>query len=147
MSTMYCQECGAEISRKAKMCPKCGNPVKYKGPFSVCRLVIGVLSLVLSLVILFQSMAVGVVNTLEPTGDVGGSAGLLVAILFIASGIVGIATRNSRKKAGPIVCFVLYVFSGLLGISNSAVYADLQVWGILAIIFGIVFLIAGIRTK
>lgn len=129
------------------MCPKCGNPVKYKGPFSVCRLVIGVLSLVLSLVILFQSMAVGVVNTLEPTGDVGGSAGLLVAILFIASGIVGIATRNSRKKAGPIVCFVLYVFSGLLGISNSAVYADLQVWGILAIIFGIVFLIAGIRTK
>lgn len=147
MSTMYCQECGAEISRKAKMCPKCGNPIKYKGPFSVCRLVIGILSIVLSLFIIFQSMAAGIVNTLEPTGDVGGSAGLLVAILFIASGIVGIATRNSKKKAGPIICFVLYILSGLLGISNSAVYADLQIWGGLAIIFSIIFLIAGLKTK
>lgn len=147
MSTMYCQECGTEISRKAKMCPKCGNPVKYKGPLSVCRLVIGILSIVFSLFIIFQSAAVGIVNTLEPTGDVGGSVGLFVAILFIASGIVGIATRNSRKKAGSIVCFALYLFSGLLGVSNSAVYADLEIWGGLAIIFAIIFLIAGIRTK
>lgn len=147
MSTMYCQECGTEISRKAKMCPKCGIPVKYKGPLSVLRLVIGVLSLVFSLFIIFQSMAAGIVNTLEDTGDVGGSAGVLVATLFIAAGIAGIATRNSRKKVGPIICFVLYVFSGLLGFSNSAVYSDLQIWGGLAIIFGIIFLIAGLRTK
>lgn len=147
MSTMYCQECGTEISRNAKMCPKCGNPIKYKGPLSVCRLVIGILSIVFSLFIIFQSMAAGIVNTLENTGDVGGSAGVLVALLFITSGIVGIATRNSRKKAGPIICFVLYVFSGLLGFSNSAVYSDLMIWGTLAVIFGIIFLIAGLKTK
>lgn len=147
MSTMYCQECGAEISRNAKMCPKCGNPVKYKGPFSVARLVIGILSLALSILIFVQSAAVGVVNSLEPTGDVGGSAGLLVCVLFIASGIVAIATRNSRSKAGAFVCFAFYLFAGLLGVSNSAVYADLQIWGILSMIFAIVFLIAGIKAK
>lgn len=147
MSSMYCQECGTEISRKAKMCPKCGNPVKYKGPLSVFRLVIGILSLVLSLFIVFQSAAVGLVNTLEPTGDVGGSAGLLVALLFIISGIVVIATRNSRKKTGPIICFVLYSLSGLLGMTNNAVYADLAVWGGLALFFALICLIAGIKTK
>lgn len=147
MSTMYCQECGAEISRTAKSCPKCGHPVKFKGPFSIARLVIGIVSIVLSLIILLQSCATGVVNTLENNGDVGGSAGFMVAVIFIVSGIVGIVTRNSRKKAGPIVCFVLYLLAGLLAVSNSAVYGDLQVWGILSIIFGVVFLIAGIKTK
>lgn len=147
MSQMYCQECGTEISRKAKACPRCGNPIKYKGPLSVFRLVIGILSLVFSLIILFQSAAAGLVNTLEPTGDVGGSAGLLVAILFIASGIIVIATRNSRKKTGPIVCCIFYAFSGLLAVSNSAVYADLAVWGALAFFFALICLIAGIKTK
>lgn len=147
MSTMYCQECGAEISRTAKTCPKCGHPVKFKGPFSVARLVIGILSIVLSLLILFQSCAAGIVNTLADTGDVGGSAGFMVAVIFIVSGIIGIVTRNSQKKTGPIVCFVLYLLAGLLAVSNSAVYADLQIWGILSIVFGVIFLIAGIKTK
>lgn len=147
MSTMYCQECGAEISRNAKMCPKCGNPVKYKGPFSVARLVIGIISLVLSIIIFVQSAATGIVNSIEPTDDVGGSAGLLVCILFIVSGIVAIVTRNSRSKAGSFVCFAFYLFAGLVGVSNSAVYTDLEIWGALAIIFAVVFLIAGIKTK
>lgn len=143
---MYCKECGTEISNKARMCPKCGNYIKYRGALSTCRLVIGILSIVFSLVILLQSFAAGVVNTLEPTGDVGGTAGFFVAILFIASGIVGIVTRNSRKKVGPVTCFFLYIFSGLLGASNSAVYTDLQIWSGLAVVFGVIFLISGIKT-
>ena len=147
MPTMYCQECGSEISRSAKMCPKCCQPVKYTGAFSIARLVIGILSLVLSPFIIFQSFAVGVVNTIGGTGDIGGTAGVMVALLFIVCGIVGISTRNSRSKAGAFVCFALYILGGLLGIGNSAVYTDLEIWGWLAIVFAIVYLIAGVRTK
>ena len=46
------------------------------------KLVSGILSIVLSVFVLFQSALAGVANTMSANGEAGGSAGLFVAILF-----------------------------------------------------------------
>lgn len=49
------------------------------------RLVIGILSIVLFLIISLQSCAVGIGNTLQDNGEVSGSAGFLLALCTIAT--------------------------------------------------------------
>ena len=46
------------------------------------KLVSGILSIVLFIMVAFQSCAVGIGNTLGETGEVGGSAGIIVAIML-----------------------------------------------------------------
>lgn len=53
-----CQDCGNEISEKAKMCPHCGRPIKQnKG----CMVAIGVLLTVLGMLMFFS----GIINTIR----------------------------------------------------------------------------------
>ena len=40
--------------------------------------------------------------------EAGGSAGIIVAIMLLAGGIVSIATRNSKAKRGNIAVIVLF---------------------------------------
>ena len=51
------------------------------------KLVSGILSIVLFIIVAFQSCTVGLVNTLEENGEFGGSAGIIVAIMMMAGGI------------------------------------------------------------
>lgn len=173
MALIKCPECGREISDKAASCPNCGMPLaatdvtantecrpsetlyappitiiqeKYRGAFATCRLILGILSIVFSLIILAQSLLVGVANTLTSSKDIGGSAGFLVFILFVASGIIAIVTRNSKSKIGPLSCSLIYLLGGLIGISNSNVYSDLKIWSTFAFICAIIFFAAGIGT-
>lgn len=64
----------------------------------VWKLVSGILSIILFVLVALQSCAAGVANTLEGNGEVSGSAGFLVAVFMLAGGIVSIATRKSQKK-------------------------------------------------
>ena len=119
-----------------------------KGFWSVGRLIIGIVLLVLAVFVLFQSCAAGVVNTLDSNSDdLGGSAGLIVSIFMIVAGIIGICTRNSKGKAGPIITAVLLVLGGILALCNAAVFQDLTIWGTVCIAFGIVFIICAIKTR
>jgi len=63
----------------------------------VWKLISGILSMVLFLVVAFQSCAAGVANTLAENGEVSGSAGILVAILMLAGGIV-CCNKKIREK-------------------------------------------------
>ncbi|AQG71684.1 hypothetical protein AWJ15_01290 [Lacticaseibacillus rhamnosus] len=105
------------------------------------KLVVGILQIVLSLFILLQSCAVGVGNAIDKSKDVGGSAGFVVAILFIASGIIYIVTRKSEKLGGDIAGLVLMIISWLFAISNAHVYSDLQIWGWVSFIIGVGFFV------
>ena len=68
----------------------------------VWKLVSGILSIILFVLVTFQSCAAGVANTLENNGEMSGSAGVIVAIFMLAGGIVSIATRKSTGKGGNI---------------------------------------------
>lgn len=69
----------------------------------IWKLVSGILSIILSVFVLFQSMLVGTANTMSANGEVGGSAGLFVSILMLAGGIVSIVVRKSQKMAGILL--------------------------------------------
>lgn len=109
------------------------------------RLVIGILSIVLFLIISLQSCAVGIGNTLQDNGEVSGSAGFLLALCMLVAGIVGVAARKS--KIGSIVAGGFYAFGGLIGIANVGSYSDLQIWSVLSFIFAAVFIITGVLQK
>ena len=47
------------------------------------KLVSGIISIVLSVFVVFQSMIAGLANALEESGQVSGSAGLVVSICFV----------------------------------------------------------------
>ena len=121
---------------------------KYKGRFSVARLVISILSFVACLIILVQSCAVGFVNSVDNSEDASGSAGFILMIFILVGAIVGIATRNSRKKVGPIVAGIIYIIGGLFSlIFTGGTYGDLIIWAVISIIFGVFFIIAGALNK
>lgn len=106
------------------------------------RMVIGIISIVLFVLVSFQSCAVGLGNALSENGEISGSAGFFLAICMLVAGIVGICCRRTRR--GTIVAGAFYLFGGFVGNSNVGSYFDLGVWSTLSIIFGIVFIITAI---
>ena len=94
----------------------------------IWKLVSGILSIIFFALVAMQSCAVGVANTLEDSGEISGSAGILVAVLMLAGGIVSIATRASEKRGGNIALLVLFGLAALLGFSNDGSYSDLAIW-------------------
>ena len=111
------------------------------------KLVLGILGLVFSIVIMFQSCAASVVNALDDNGDVGGFAGYLVAFLLIAGSIVMIATRNSTGKGGSIAALIILALAGIMAVTNAGVYKDLTLWGALCFIYAVVNLLSLIVKK
>ena len=109
------------------------------------KLVIGIISMVLFVLVSFQSCAAGLGNALSDNGEVSGTAGMLLAFCMLIAGIVGVATRKS--KGGGIVAGVFYLFGGLLGIANYGSFSDLAIWAVLCFIFGAIFIIGSVRMK
>ena len=109
------------------------------------KLIIGIISIALFIIILFQSCATGVVNAIESNDDVSGSAGMLLAFAMLIAGIIGVAARNS--KGGGITAGVFYVVAALIGFASLGTFGDLVVWSVLSLAFGIVFILGSINIK
>ena len=114
----------------------------------VWKLVSGVLCIVMSFFVLFQSCAAGLSNAMQENGEVGGSAGLIVAIMLLSGGIVSIATRNG-SKGGNIAQIVLFGIGALLGFTLAGSYSDLVIWAgwcLICAFFSIIALVKGNKT-
>ena len=120
--------------------------VRQKGRWSTGKMVIGIVSIVLFLIISLQSCAVGIGNTLTSSGEISGSFGLLVGLFMCIAGIVGISTRNSTKTSGSIAACVLYWIAAFLAYVGAGSYADLKIWGFISLAFGFVFLMSTMET-
>ena len=105
------------------------------------KLTLGIVSIVLSLIVLFQSCAAGIGTALSNTkNDTSGSAGIFVALLLLIAGIVGIVARSS--KGGTIAAAIIYAIAGIIGIATTGIFKDLLVWGVLALVFAVIFAIS-----
>lgn len=105
------------------------------------KLSLGIVSIVLAMIILFQSCAAGLGNAMaNNTKDTSGSMGVFVAVLFIAAGIVGIVARAS--KGGTIAATILYALAGIIGVASNGTFKDLMVWGVISLIIAVVFAIS-----
>ena len=109
----------------------------------VVKLIIGIISIILFMLIAFQSCAAGLGNALAENGEISGSAGLFLAFCMLIAGIVGICTRDS--KVGGIVSGVFYIIGGLIGIASYGSFSDLFIWSILCFIFGAIFIFGSIK--
>ena len=105
------------------------------------KLVSGILSIVLCLFVLFQSCAAGLSNTMQGNGELGGTAGLIVAIMLLAGGIVSIATRKSSGKGGNIALIVLF------GFTLAGSYGDLVIWAFWCLICAVFAIISMAKGK
>lgn len=112
----------------------------------VWKLVSGILSIVLFLIVSFQSCAAGISNTLSDNGEVGGSAGVLVAVFLLAGGIVSIATRNSKGKGGNIALIILFGLATIIGLALAGSYLDLKIWAAWCAINVVLAIIALVKT-
>lgn len=96
----------------------------------VWKLVSGILSIILFVIVMFQSCAAGLANTISNNKELSGSAGIIVSIMMLSGGIVSIATRNSKGKGANIALIVLFGIGALTGLSqNPTIFKDLLVWG------------------
>ena len=171
MALITCPECGKSVSDQAQSCPHCGFPLKKDASFdgklgqvktvdssvelnrnmeeydrdtlSTAKLVLGIISLVMFLFVSFQACSVGLLTLLGESSDLGGSAGVLLAIVLLACGILGIVGRRSRKAT--LTAGILYIVGGVLALPNAQLYRDLIIWGIVSIVFGIVFVVSSKR--
>lgn len=111
------------------------------------KLVAGILSIILFVVVTFQSCAAGVVNAIENDGGISGSVGIMVAILMLAGGIVSIASRKSIGRGGNIALIVLFGLAALFGYAGHGNYSDLVIWSTWCLINAVLAVIALIKNK
>ena len=111
------------------------------------KLVVGILSICLSAMVLFQSCAAGAANALEANGEIGGTGGFIVAIMLLAGGVVMIATRKSEKKGGSIAALILYLLGALIGFTTAGSYSDLKIWAVVALLVAIMNAVALLQLK
>ena len=113
----------------------------------VWKLVSGILSCILFVLVAFQSCAAGISNALESNGEVSGSAGILVAVFMLTGGIVSMVTRKSVKKGGNIALIILFGLATLIGFASYGSYSDLDIWSGWCLINAVLAVVAIITGK
>lgn len=113
----------------------------------IWKLVSGILSIVLCFLVMLQSCAAGVANTLEENGEVSGSAGIIVAILMLAGGIVSIATRKAKGKGGNISLIIIFGLAAVVGFANYGSYSDLAIWSGWCLLNAVLALVAILKKN
>lgn len=112
------------------------------------KLVLGILTIVISCFVLFQSCAAGAANALSDNGESSGTAGALVALLMLSGGITMIASRKNTNKGGSVAGVIIFGISALIGFASAgSTFKDLIVWAVLCVILAIINLIAVLRFK
>lgn len=111
------------------------------------KLVAGILSIILFVVVSFQSCAAGVVNAIENEGGTSGSVGVVVAILMLAGGIVSIASRKSSGKGGNIALIILFGLAALFGYVGHGNYSDLVIWATWCLVNAVLAVVALVKSR
>jgi hypothetical protein len=98
-------------------------------------MIIGILSVIMFIIVMFQSCATNVVNTLgSNTADTSAGGGTLLAFALLIAGITGALGRDSLKAT--LTAAIIYLVGALIGFISLGTFGDLVVWSIIALIFG-----------
>ena len=112
------------------------------------KLVSGILSIVLSVFVMFQSSAAGLLNALDGSKESSGTAGLFVAFLMIAGGIVSIAVRKKISNGGNIALIVIFGLAALIGfVSAAGKFKDLYFWASWCLLLAVLAIICIIKNR
>lgn len=112
----------------------------------VWKIVSGILSIIFSCIVLLQSCAAGVVETIDNAETADGSLGLMVAILLLAGGIMSLALTKSIK-GGNIAIAIVFALAALCGYAGGSVYGDIVIWATWALICAVLAVVAFVTGK
>lgn len=173
MASVKCPKCqnlisGVQAGQTVK-CPKCGYSMKLSGspttttssqstsvskkkksngaPLATWKLVSGILSMILFIIVSLQSCVVGIGNAVFETGESSGGGGILLAILMLTGGIVGVSTRKSEGNGGNIALIILFGLAAFFGFALAGSYTDLNVWAFWCLINAVMAMIALVKNK
>ena len=105
-----------------------GQKTIYKNSAVILRLVLGILSIVISAVVGFQSCAAGIGEAISEAESSSGAGGLFTGFFLLAAGI--------------IASIILYALAAIFAFANlSENFGDLVVWAVLSVIFAVVLVI------
>ena len=93
------------------------------------KLVSGIISIVVFLVIMFQSCAAGLVNALDDTStDTSAGGGVWVAFILLVAGITSTSVWKLNSRGADVALIILFGFAALIGFTNLGTFEDLEVW-------------------
>lgn len=107
----------------------------------------GIISLFLFLIVGFQSCMVGLGNSLFSSGEVSGVLGILLAFLFMVTGVVMTVASKSESMIPSIICAAVLWFGYFIAKMGYGSYSDLKVWGFFAFVIGVVYLVSAVKTR
>ena len=110
------------------------------------KLVSGILSIILFVFVAFQSCAAGVGNVLAENGESGGSAGIIVAVLLLAGGIVSICARKGGRGLN-IALIVIFGIGAVVGFTMAGSFADLNIWAGWCLINAVLAVVSIVKQK
>ena len=173
MANVKCPKCQNLISEvqpgQLVKRPKCGSDMKLAGstsaqtssansfsgnskkrktaPLAPWKLVSGILSMILFIVVSFQSCAAGAYNALSNNGESSGSGGIILAILMLSGGIVSVATRKSERNGGNIALIVLFGLASFFGFVLAGSFTDLNVWAFWCLVNAVLAIVALVKNR
>lgn len=111
------------------------------------KLVSGILSIIIFVIVEFQSCAAGVVNALDENGGSSGTVGFLCGLLILAGGIVSIASRNAIRNGGNVALIIIFGLAALIGFAGYGNYSDLVIWSLWALINVVLAIVSLIKNR
>lgn len=105
----------------------------------IWKIVSGILSAVLSIVVIYRSFFAGVLGVLSEGGQFSGAAGIAVAVMLAAGGIVSIATSGG-SRGGDIAMAILFGTGGVVGLVAGG-QTDLRIWAVWSLACAIVAMV------
>lgn len=124
-----------------------GNSPERGPKWVIARTVLGILSIILFVMVMFQSCAAGLGNALSDNGEVSGSAGFMCALNLLVAGLIVLVARKTVKKAPMIIAAVLMYLNLFYSQVMAGSYKDLVIWGFLSFAFGVIYLFSVLHTK
>lgn len=116
-------------------------------PYRIPRLVLGLISLLLSLFIVFQSFAAGIFNALSANGEVSGTAGFLLACMMLVAGILTLCLKKRVSAPAFLVPAGFYLAGAVIAAANAGSYGDLKIWSAAAALAGSLHLFFFFKIK
>lgn len=99
------------------------------------KLVSGILSVLIFIVIEIQSFTAGVINFFSGNGSISGTLGALCGILILVGGILSAIMRDTilRKKSDGIL-LILFGIATVLGFIGCGTNRGLVIWSVWALV-------------
>lgn len=95
----------------------------------IWKLVSGIISIVVFIIITFQSCATSVYNVLDDnTSDTSAGAGIFVAFVLLVAGIVSASLSKATSRGADIALMLIFGLAALIGFTNLGTFSDLEVW-------------------